>query len=112
MGVDEHRAGGGQATLLVERLIGEEDSLLLADGEGAQAKAAGPIAVREIAMRGMAVLGCAERSPHFGGNRIRDALEAQGLHDLSVGRRCSAFYPLLAILFRIHSAASRITRSS
>src|SRR2546423_15405554 len=85
--MDEYGPGRRQAARLAERLVRKEDPLLLADREGAQARAARAGAARELAVRGMAVLRGAQRAPYFSGDGVGDAVAAKSDHEHERTRR-------------------------
>jgi hypothetical protein len=79
--VNEHRTRRGQAAHFRERLIREEESVLLADREGPQAQATRPVALRALAMCRMSVLGRALSPARFIGERGGNAGVSKATHE-------------------------------
>src|SRR5882672_5249402 len=92
-------SGRRHAVRIVEWLIGEEDALLFAGREGAQAHAARAVALRKLPVRRMAVLRRAHAASHLRGQRFAYSLQAELRHSAqSIFGRAGASNPILAVM--------------
>ena len=78
--MDEHRARRRQTPGLGERLVGEQDPLLLSHREGPKTQATGASALGQFLVRGVPVLRGASSLPDLVGEGGGDAGVAEGNH--------------------------------